>query len=348
MDVDYIIVGQGVAGICLAHELNKRNLSYLAYDDQNLKSASEISSGLINPITGRKYVKSWMIDQLLPVAIETYGEIEQATKCKIINNIPIVRALHNPNDENEFYSKVNHQNYEEYMSDHYDGPSYSNVLNDTFSFARIKNSFNIDTSELIRNFKKIEKGKGNLIEEKFEYDELKIFDTHLKYKDQKANHILFAEGANARFNPYFNMLPFRPVKGEVFICELSDFPRSHILKYHKFIVPYGDDLFWIGGTYEWDFQDTSPSEKGSTELHSFLKTYMKCDWKIVDHQAAIRPATKFRKPFIGSHITYSNLHIMNGLGTKGISLAPFWAKFLISKIQEGLTYHHELPSCELN
>ena len=51
--------------------------------------------------------------------------------------------------------------------------------------------------------------------------------------------------------------------------------------------------------------------------------------KVEEHLAAIRPAVKDRRPFLGQHPKYPNLIIFNGLGTKGASLGPFWAKHLV-------------------
>lgn len=337
-------MGLGIAGSSLISELIGRNKSFVCIDNFNPDSASHVSSGLINPITGRKFVKSWMIDEFLPKAVETYQSFERLLDQKLLNDKLIIRSLHNANDENQFFSRTTNEEYQEYITESYDGPAYDKYLKEAFSFTVIKKSLNLDTSSLLKSLRLYLIEHSLLNDEEFEHGALKYYDTHLEYNGIHTKHILFAEGANALNNPYFKDLPFRPVKGEVLICKIEDFPESHILKYHKFLVPLGNNLFWVGSTYDWDYSNPSASKKGYSELKQFLDSYLSVDYDIVDHKAGIRPATKYRKPFVGTHPIYNNIHILNGLGTKGISLAPYWSNYLIDRIEKRVDKSIQLPS----
>ncbi|HBA65740.1 MAG TPA: FAD-dependent oxidoreductase, partial [Methylococcaceae bacterium] len=57
MDIDFLIVGQGLAGSLLAFELIQRNAQVMVVDDGR-ENASEVAAGLINPVTGIRLVKS--------------------------------------------------------------------------------------------------------------------------------------------------------------------------------------------------------------------------------------------------------------------------------------------------
>jgi glycine/D-amino acid oxidase-like deaminating enzyme len=65
------------------------------------------------------------------------------------------------------------------------------------------------------------------------------------------------------------------------------------------------------------------------------RSWLKVPFKIVDHKASVRPANIERRPFVGFHPTYKNVGILNGMGTKGCSLAPFFAKQLADHIISG-------------
>ena len=52
-------------------------------------------------------------------------------------------------------------------------------------------------------------------------------------------------------------------------------------------------------------------------------------------QRGVRPTVKDRRPLIGTHPTYKNLHILNGLGTRGVMLAPAMALDLFDCIEKG-------------
>ena len=56
-----------------------------------------------------------------------------------------------------------------------------------------------------------------------------------------------------------------------------------------------------------------------------LKEWLKLPYKMLEHRAGLRPATLERRPFCGLHPLYPEIGILNGMGTKGCSLAPFFA-----------------------
>ena len=75
MQVEYLIVGQGICGTMLSWFLHKQGKTFLVIDDNNENSSSKIAAGIINPVTGRRYAYTWMIDEVMPFAIQAYDEI---------------------------------------------------------------------------------------------------------------------------------------------------------------------------------------------------------------------------------------------------------------------------------
>ena len=68
MKVDYLIIGQGLAGSLLAWELIQRRCSVVVVDNGN-ENASQIAAGLINPITGMRFVKYYSLRQKKSIRI---------------------------------------------------------------------------------------------------------------------------------------------------------------------------------------------------------------------------------------------------------------------------------------
>lgn len=101
-------------------------------------------------------------------------------------------------------------------------------------------------------------------------------------------------------------------------------------------MPWKENIFWVGSSYEWEFQNDLPTElfKEKTIIH--LKRWLKVPFNVIDHRASIRPATLERRPFIGFHPIYRNIGIFNGMGTKGCSLSPFFATQFVDHIVYGL------------
>ena len=56
-------------------------------------------------------------------------------------------------------------------------------------------------------------------------------------------------------------------------------------------------------------------------------------FEIIDHQAGIRPTVKDRRPLLGVHPAHHQLAIFNGMGTKGVMLAPYFANHLVNHLE---------------
>lgn len=342
--LDAIIVGQGIAGTAISHRLLQRDKTILVIDKGHQNAASRVAAGLINPITGRKYVKSWMIDQLLEELTIFYKDVSNQIGYQVVDERPIIRALHTPEDENQWYGRLGQDGYDRYLVDPYDGPAFTDVLAETFSWGRIRHSMSIRSSELISRYRELLSAKNMLLEEAYDEDELQVYDDHVRYGDIAARCIIYCAGWRDSLSRYWSHLPWRPAKGEAMTVSMKDFPREHIVKHHKFIVPQDGDRFWIGGTYAWHTTDESPTADKRDELSGYISKYIKTDAEIVSHDAAIRPANKHRRPFIGRHPEHRPIYIFNGLGTKGFSLAPYWSKALIEHMYEDLPLSRDLPS----
>jgi glycine/D-amino acid oxidase-like deaminating enzyme len=135
-------------------------------------------------------------------------------------------------------------------------------------------------------------------------------------------------------------LPFRPVKGELIITTFTPF-LEFIFNRNLFILPYKNEIHKVGATYDWDEIDANPTKKGKNILENKLKAVLNVNFKTVDHYAGIRPATKDRRPFVGMHPDFKNLGIFNGLGSKGVSLGPYFARKFADYVENGIEFDVE-------
>ncbi|HEY8971175.1 MAG TPA: FAD-dependent oxidoreductase, partial [Puia sp.] len=68
---------------------------------------------------------------------------------------------------------------------------------------------------------------------------------------------------------------------------------------------------------------------------ALLRDWLKPSFRILDHIASVRPATLERRPFVGFHPLHPPVGILNGMGTKGCSLAPYFAHQLVQHMTHG-------------
>jgi glycine/D-amino acid oxidase-like deaminating enzyme len=177
--------------------------------------------------------------------------------------------------------------------------------------------------------------------ESFEYDKLKI-SNKLVYKAIESENIIFSEGFGVRQNPFFNYLPIEGTKGELIIINAPKLNSEVIIKSSVFIIPIGKNNYLVGSTYAWDDFNNDPTINAKNKLLNKLDKLILCPYKVVYQRAGIRPTVIDRRPLVGQHKSHQNLYILNGLGSRGVLIAPAVANALINLIEDKLPLQKEI------
>lgn len=312
---DYIIVGQGIAGTFLSYYLYKAGKKVLVYDKSVPNSASKVATGIINPVTGRRIVKTWMIDTVMPFAVNAYREIGELLSIDIIHQRNILDFHPTPQMQQAFDERLPQE--PDYLKKVEDIDYWRQYFNFPFGVGETDPCWLIDIKLLLSSWRNFLLQKEMLIEEEFDCTQTIAPDTN----------VIFAEGINGLENPYFSLLPYSKCKGEALLIEIeNNLPRNRIYKNGIIMVPWKKEKqWWVGSSYEWYFTDTMPSQKFSMQKELQLRLILKHPFKIIDHLSSVRPTNLERRPFVGTHPIYNNIGIFNGMGTKGCSLSPYFA-----------------------
>ncbi len=322
---DYIIVGQGLAGSLLAWMLKREGKGVLVIDEAHKSAASTVAAGLINPVTGRRYVKSWRVDELIPYATKTYKTLEWELGIPLFYSRNILRTLFNAREANDWLLRTDETAYAAYMLEEAKLENYARYAHPAYAHGEVTQCAQVRIGSLVTTLAKRWLKEGSLLQEAFEHEKLEVKEDGIRYQNYSADRLIFCEGARAIGNPYFNYLPFGGSKGEVLIIRLPEASFEKVLKRRVFIVPLGDGTYWIGSAYHWQFEHEGPTSEGGAYLKARLEDILQTPFEVVAHLAAVRPTVKDRRPFLGQHPQFSCLYLFNGLGTKGTSLGPFFA-----------------------
>ena len=332
MKVDYLIVGQGIGGSVLAEHLVEAGLSIKVIDDPSFSNSSKVAGGLYNPITGRKMVKTWNCDPLFKYLTPFYKSLEQKLSSHFLYDTPIYRPFYSTEEYNEWMGKSAEPYYEKYIGDIYGESRFGKHIHDEYGGILLNESGYLDTKKMVLAYRSYLAQEDLLVEESFDYDELRVTNEGVSYNDIEASKIIFSEGRLQSNNQYFNWLPQKPVKGELIWIKTSENIKV-IYNRGVFLIPLGDGVCKIGATYDHEKLDELVTEKAESELVRRLGKLVHFDYEIIDQKAGVRPATSDRKPFIGTHPKHGNVIIFNGLGTKGVSLAPYYANQLVRHLE---------------
>ena len=335
--IDFLIVGQGLAGSLVAYFLLKEGKQVAIFDDNHETSSSKAAAGIINPITGRRFVKSWMFEELQAFNESFYSNLEKEFGVIVYSKRKVLRFLQKNKDINEWHTRRTFEGYEKFMVSNAKWEFLKGKITEPEGIGEIDFAAQLKMPLLLKAFQKSFKEKNILNVQNIDYEKFIINDGSVTFDGLIAEKIIFCEGQKGRFNPFFSYLPFEVSKGEILIVRIPDLKSEKIIKDKLIIAPLGDDLYWCGSNYEWNATEELPTESIREDFIKKLQQTLKVKFEIVEHIAAIRPTVKDRRPFLGIHPQYPQMAIFNGLGTKGASLGPFWAKhfvdFLINDIQ---------------
>ena len=336
--VNYLIIGQGITGTWLSYFLQKNNQTFKVVNSSNITAATSVASGVINPVTGRRIVQTWMINEILPFTVAAYQSLQEQLAINIIQKSPVVVIHPSLQMKESFEYRLAHENV--YLKQNNEA-AWKEFFEIPFGTGEIDECYWIDLNLMLTNWRNELLHQENYIDTEFNVNDLIIKEDGIEWNEIHADKIIFCEGIHCISNPYFNKLPFAPNKGEALIVQIPDLPKNHIYKNNVTIVPWKEDLFWVGSNYEWDFSDLLPSESFKKKMIASLDALLKTPYKIIDHLVGIRPANTQRRPFVGFHPDYPAIGICNGMGTKGCSLAPYFANELVQHVMNGSPIHPE-------
>lgn len=339
MQVDYLLVGQGICGSFLSWYLQKAGLSFLVIDEQRPNTASLTASGIINPVTGRRIVKTWIIEEVMPFAKQAYDSLGGELGITAIEQKNIVDFFPTAQMRQAFLQR--YENDTQFLLLPENENQWRSYFSYDLGFGIVDPCYLVNLPALLPAYRAALKSQGVLAEEKFDTAILKIQADHITYNDITAKAIIFCDGVNAVDNPWFQNLPFAPNKGEMLLINAPGLPASHIFKRSMNLVPWQTDISWVGSSYEWEFENDQPTEAFRERTEALLRSWLKIPFTVIDHRAALRPATLERRPFVGFHPQHPSVGIFNGMGTKGCSLAPFFANQLVQHMVHQTPLHPE-------
>ena len=331
-EVDCIIVGGGLAGCCLALALHQKEKNILVYAEEANQS-SAVAAGLFNPITGKMLTKTWQADLVFKTLHQFYADAEKLLQQKFFYPKPIYRPFLSIEEQNNWMAQSQEPKLAAFIKKMFLQSTHTQGVKDSFGGILLQQTGFVDTQIFMHACKQYFQQQNKWLNEKFKYDALQLTnDSSIQYHTIKAQHIIFCEGTNSLQNPYFNWVPIKPLKGETLTIQ-TDFQTDFILNRGVYAVPLKQEQqFKIGATYDHRIESQSITEEAKREIQEKWEAIAELPYQVINQNWGIRPTSPDRKPIIGLHPQHKTMAILNGLGTKGVSLAPLAAVYLSDKM----------------
>jgi glycine/D-amino acid oxidase-like deaminating enzyme len=300
-----------------------------------------VAAGLYNPIVFKRTVKSWMVDELLPEMDAYYPRMETLLNQQFYFKKNILKVFVDKTERDQWFAKAALPEYKKYLSTE-PVSLQEEIVSYKEGAAEVLDAGHLDSLAFISAWREFILKKNLLLNEPFNYSILQPSNNKVNYKDFEFEQVVFCEGYQAINNPFFNYLPFNLTKGDLLKVVIPGLSSEYVINKSVFVLPQKDQSFKVGSTYQWKFVDDNPEKLQSYEIEAKLKQLIKTPFSILDHTAGIRPTVKDRRPFLGRHPQFKEFIIFNGLGTKGVMLAPYFAKHLLSYLLDGKSLNKEV------
>jgi glycine/D-amino acid oxidase-like deaminating enzyme len=312
-------------------------MSSVTVDDNYPYTGSRASSGILNPVMGRKRLPVPDLLHLLPAAIETYRKIEQLLGIPLLHSI-VLTDVHVTQEEAEFF-RERAEALPEYLavpSD--DGERWHRYFQVPFGTGETEGAWLLDVSSFLQGWNSYLKEKQAIISARWEADTYNINEDGVVWNDIHAKKLIYCSGSGAFSDPLFKSLPLSSNKGEALIIDIeTDLPRDRVYKRGMglTLAPWKERLWWAGASSEWQYESVLPTASYRQYMESQLKSWLREPFTILDHISGERPTSLDRRPIVGLHPQRQNVGVLNGMGTKGVLQAPYYATQLANHLAYG-------------
>lgn len=333
MQVDLLIVGQGLAGSVLACEAWSRGLTVAVIDRGTKQSASMVAAGMWNPVSFRRILEVWRAPEFMGAMLQKYPAWCASIGVRAFFPKPVLRVF-----PNQAYADLWQKRLAEGMPWIESAEDLPADIHAPFGAGRVPKAGYVHLPRFLSAVRDRLAAEACLLEADFDPEQLENQVGGVRYAEFEADHAIIACGVWGRTLPWFKELPLRTNKGEVLDVS-AQLSKDQILNNGKWILPFEGGSFKLGASYDWQHEDLQQTPAIREELLAKVTPMIGSAPEVLEHRVGLRPVVKDRRPLLGR--LEKRLWSFNGLGTRGVLIAPLLAAELIDHIDLKRPLHPE-------
>ena len=322
MRADILIVGQGLAGTMLAWEFERAGIPFAMVDEGHAAAATAAAAGLVNPITGRRLVKSWRFETLAPMPRSTYRYVEEQQGIPLRRDMRLRRVFAD-DEERRLATDVKRRAALAPFIESADEAGWW-----------IRGAAQVDLRALLEYSRRRWRNAGLLREDSV--DAAAVAGQHGLVIDCRGRAGARASG--------FDFVPWEFSQGELLELEIAGLAQDVILNRRFWIVPVGERTALAGATHQPGVQEPVRSEDARAAMEKSVREIVApgVSFRVVGHRAGVRVSVADRRPVVGRHPAAAPLGLVNGLGAKGVLWAPLLARAWAEHLATGRAFDAEI------
>ncbi len=340
--VDFLIIGQGLAGSLLAYSLIKRGCTVHVLDNDHESSSSRVAAGLINPVTGHRLNITDGYSMYRATAQKLYWQIERDLGCDIHRQIRQTRKIKNAGQADYLVKRQSQTEYSDILGDMDNTGGWFEEAPGKLETAHTERHFGaigisqtsvVDTKQLLYQMSSWLTARRAITKQHVIYSKLLTVKSKIRYDEIEADRVIFCEGHQALNNPWLSHLPFKLAKGEILSIKPSR-QVDRMLSWGHWLVPALNGACKLGSNYIWNDISPTTSAKSADKFLLSLEQHTGLTAHVISHESGVRPATTQRDPFVGPLTNLPRAFCLNGLGSKGCLIAPHFVTLLCDHLLE--------------
>lgn len=323
MRPDLLIVGQGLAGTLLAWEFERAGFSFGIADPGRGGVATRVAAGLVNPITGRRLVKSWRIDALLPAARATYRELQAALGVPLWRDLRVRKFFQDERERRIFAEKRAREELAPFVAD--------DVAAGDDGFW-IEGAGRVDLPALLDAARARWRAQGRLRAEAVDPAE----------EAKRHELVIDCRGAATADDPAWSFVPWEFSKGEVLTLAVEGLAPDVVLHRGHWVLPVGEGAALAGATHEPGVRDTAPTVAAREAIERSATAVLGRAFSVTGHAAGVRVNLPDKRPVAGRDPRDPRRCVVGALGAKGALVAPMLARQWVNHLTEGVPFEAEV------
>lgn len=335
---DVLVLGHGLAGAAFVEECRRRGLRVAVFAQQRAGEASRVAAGVVNPVVLRRIVPSWRAHEMLLAVEPFYRAVEQQEEVRFWHPLPMAEVFPNEQMVKQWHARQADADLADLIrtgvvagspspgivAPHGHGAVLQCAWLDVATYLTAQRSRLEDAQDLIAT----DVHEADIITEK----------EGVRIHDRSAPLLVRCEG------PFAQLPGLVPVKGETLVVRIPGLGLKSMVHRGIFILPLGDDRYRIGATFKWENVHEGLTEEARRWLLERLSALLEPEWfsglEVLTHEVGIRPAAKDRRPILGRIAKHQA--VLNGLGSRGVLLAPWSARHLAAHLFDGASLDPEV------